>query len=418
MKTRCPHEIVVTCDSSSENYSAATWDPRTGTLLTTYKNAGALGQHSLQMLHDSYLIASSATKPFLHLWPLNSQTNSRLVVPGKVTALACTPNGAYIAAALSEKIYIWQSCSGQLLNSFARHYQAIGCLLFNKDGSCLASGAEDGLIFAWSLSQVANEKEAKPLSWFSHHSLPVKDLHFGQIGCFGRLYSVSLDRSARIYDVYTGQLLLSLVFDVPLESVCTDIMENELFVGSSTGTVMKCSLREACRGAEQHVALRDNDKIALYKAHEGKITALSVSVDCITLLTGSTDATVCLWDIASCQLILKLPQRGPVVTAFFGTAYDSFASSDFRPSLVVRPLQKVSEPGKSDALLEVCRRDQGDSWILDLDWQSGKHRSASAAETSSTEEELKAARGEIARLKQVNSEMYQYVVRNLLGEAP
>lgn len=419
---RCPHEVVVTSDSACDNWSAATWDPCTGSLLSTYKHASALGHHSLQLLSDSYLIASNVAKPSLHLWPLNSQTpvpNLRLSTPGKVTALACTPNGSFIAAAISEKIYIWQSCNGQLINSFARHYQAISCLVFNKDGSCLASGAEDGLIFVWSLSQVANEKEVKPLSSFSHHSLPVKDLYFGQVGAFGRLCSVSLDRSARIYDVHTGQLLLTLVLDVPLMTVCMDIMENELFVGSSTGLVIKCNLREPPRGIEHHVALNDNDKIVVYKGHESSITAISVSVDCITLLTGSADKMVHLWDIPSCQIILTLKHKAPIVSAFFATAYDSFTANNFTPRLQVRPLQRVSNEEKKHFVLEVCRNED-DSWLLEFDTPSDNSFAVDEPSNSENSDDhknqLDEALKEIKRLKKINADLYQYSVNNILED--
>ncbi|XP_003424231.1 WD repeat-containing protein 18 [Nasonia vitripennis] len=415
---RCPHEVVVTCDSSSENWSAATWDPCTGSMLSTYKHASALGHHSLQLLNDSYLIGSNATKPILHLWPLNSQTpvpNLRLSTPGRTTALACTPNGSYIVAAISEKIYVWQTCNGQLFNSFARHYQSITCLEFNKDGSCLASGAEDGLIFAWSLSQIASEKEAKPISSFSHHSLPVKDLYFGQVGSFGRLCSVSLDRSARIYDVYAGQLLLTLVFDVPLISVCMDIMENELFVGSSTGVVIKCNLRDPPRGIEHHVPLNGNDKITVYKGHEGSITALSVSVDCITLLSGSSDGMVHLWDIPSCQIILTLKHKAPIVSAFFATSFENFTANNLKPSLQVKPLQKVSDPGNKNTLIEIIRTNEDDSWILEFDSQVEASTTA-ASDSSANDYDFKRedALKEIQRLKKVNAEMYQYIAKNIL----
>ncbi|XP_011494224.1 PREDICTED: WD repeat-containing protein 18 [Ceratosolen solmsi marchali] len=412
---RCPHEVIVTCDSSNENWSAATWDPCTGSLSSTYKHAGTLGHHSLQLLKDSYLIASSATKPILHLWPLNSQTPiqfPRLATPGRVTALSCTPNGSYIAAAINEKIYIWQSCNGLLINSFARHYQTISCLIFNKDGSCLASGAEDGLIFVWLLSQLTNEKEVKSLSSFSHHSLPVKDLYFGKVGCFGRLCSVSLDRSARIYDIHAGLLLLTLIFDIPLVSVCMDIMENNLFVGSSTGLVMMCNLRHPPRGIEHHVSSKDNDKLKIFKGHESGITALSVSIDNITLLTGSLDGFVYLWDILSSQIILTLKHKAPIISAFFATAYDNFTTNNFKPSLQVRSLHKVSNAESKNNFLEVCKRDQDDSWLLDFDSQSS-NGNRSRTDSDDSKDQLNEALSEIERLKKINSDLYEYSVRNI-----
>jgi pre-rRNA-processing protein IPI3 len=412
---RCPYEVIVTCDSASENWSAAIWDPCTGSLLSTYKHASVLGHHSLQLLSDSYLIASNATKPVLHIWPLNSQTPiqyPRLSTPGRVTALSCSPNGSYIAAAISEKIYIWQSCNGLLINSFARHYQTISCLIFNKDGSCLASGGEDGLIFTWLLSQLANEKEVKPLSSFSHHSLPVKDLYFGQVGAFGRLCSVSLDRSARIYDIHAGLLLLTLVFDIPLISVCMDIMENNLFVGSSTGIVMKCNLRDPPRGIEYHVSEHDNGKLIVLKGHESGVTALSVSVDNSTLLTGSTDGMVHLWDISSCQIILTLKHKAPIISAFFATGYNNFTANSFNPSLQVRSLQKVSDVASKDNFLEICRKGEDESWLLDFNSQF-QNVNQSGTDSDDSKNKLKEALSKIQRLKKINSDLYEYSVKNI-----
>ncbi len=412
---RCPHEVIVTCDTSSENYSAALYDPHSGSQLKTYKHASALGHHSLQLLSDSYLIASHATRPCLHLWPLNSQTpvsNVKLSVPGRVTALSCTSNGFYIAAAIDENIFIWQTCSGLLVNNIRRHYQTINCLVFNSDGSCLASGGEDGLIFVWSLSQITNEKEGKPISEFTSHSLPIKDLYFGQVGSFGRLYSVSLDRTARVYDVYAQQLLLTLIFDFPLTTITADIMENSLFVGSSTGAIVKCNLREPPRGPEHHVSSHGNDKMVVFKGHEGSITSLSVSVDCITLLSGSIDSMVYLWDIPSCQIILTIKHKAPVISAFFATEYDNFGVKNIVPSLKVKSLQKVSTQTTSDFILEVCRKPD-DSWLLDFN-TSEKSQFSTSDNTSDHKNDYKEALEEIERLKKINSDLYEFSMKKII----
>lgn len=179
-------EVLVTSDSSGETWSAAVWDPLTGSLLSTYRNAAALGHHTLQIVGDTYLIAADVTKPRLYLWPLNSQSpvaNLRLTTPGKVSSLACTPSGSYAVAAVGEKIFVWQLTTGRLLGTVARHYQTVTCLKFSQDGSNFASGGEDGLVFVWSLTRVStNHEQASPTHGFSDHSLPVKDLHYGNFG--------------------------------------------------------------------------------------------------------------------------------------------------------------------------------------------------------------------------------------------
>ena len=418
--SRCPFELIITSDNSNDNCSAAVWDPSTGSLMHQYKHAGLLGYHSLQLLKDSYLLASSATKQNLIIWPLNSQMpmqNFRLGTPGLVTALACAPSGSFIAAAIkrsdTNKIYIWQTCNGQLLRTISRHYQSITCLIFNIDGSCLASGAEDGLIFVWDFSQVINEEEAKPLSTFSH-TLPVKDLHFGKIGPSGRLYSVSLDKSCRIYNVHTQETLLNLIFDVPLTVISTDIMENNIFVGSSNGKVFKCSLRTPPRGIDYHLTMNDKNEIISYKGHTDKITALSVSIDCKTLLTGSADEMVYLWDIESCQILLTIKHKAPIISAFFATAYKNFTVQNLEPSLKIKAFQTVPQQGGLNKIKK-CRKTYDNSWLLDFE-KEGKSNAISMNEDelADCKAKLDNALAEVEQLKKINAELYRYHAKNII----
>lgn len=414
---RCPLEIVVTSDSSSENWSAATWDPCTGSLLSSYKHATSLGNRTLQLLSDSYVIGADSTKPRLHIWPLNSQTpvsNVRLFTPGKVSALTATPNGHYIVVAVAEKLYVWQLCNGRLLNTFTRHYQVINCLTFNKEGSCFASGSEDGLIFVWSMSQILCEKEAKPMCSFSYHSLPVKDLYFGLVGAYARLYSVSLDRSMRIYDVNEGILLLTLTFDAPLTAICADAIENNVFVGTSTGQVMKCFMRDPPRGYEAHVDATDNEKVTNFKGHQGSIVALSVSVDCITLLSASTDGSVHLWDIPSGQVIRTLQHKSPITSAFFEKAYDNFSGANYKPNLTLQPLQKTLESSEKDTFVEVLWREHDDSWLTDANAIIGNV--SNAENTTDCKNKLLKACNDNERIKNVNTQLYQYAVKYIFDQ--
>lgn len=291
-KTMNPtREVIITSDVQGEGFNAAVWDPQTGTQLKTYKNAGTLGYRTLTIVRDSYLLAADSAKSRLHLWPLNSQTpvsDLRLTTAGKVNCTACTPCGSYLITAISEKLYVWQLCSGKLLATLATHYQAINCLSFNGDGSIFASGGEDGLVFVWFLSRAICQGGSQASHSLSDHTLPVKDLCFGKTSRSARLYTVSLDRTAKIYETVNGQLLVTLVFDAPLTTVALDMLESDLFVGASNGTVRKFCLRVPPRGMEHHVNVAGNvDQSDVFRGHEAAVTTLAISVDCKTLMSGN-----------------------------------------------------------------------------------------------------------------------------------
>ncbi|XP_020289435.1 WD repeat-containing protein 18 [Pseudomyrmex gracilis] len=412
-------EVILTSDALGENWSAAVWDPRNGSQLSVFKTTAALGHRTLHLLSDSYLLGADVAAPRIHIWPLNNPSplsNVRLITPGKINALTCTPSGSYIIAAVGEKIFIWQTCNGRLLANLSKHYQTVTCLATTKDGSLFASAGEDGLVFVWSLYSILNEEEHRAIHNFSNHSLPVRDLFFGYGGIRARLYTISLDRTTNIYELGTGALLLSLVFDVPLTAVTVNIRESELFVGSTTGDIFQCNLHEPPRGVEHHVKISSNgeNEDAVFRAHKSDVTALSVSVDCRTLLSASTDKSVHVWDIASRQVLRTIEHKGPVTAAFFAKGFENFRAFTLKPRLEVRSLQRTSDIDGRESLVEIISRGRNSTDILDfesyVESETGSQRSQ---KISNKEDDM---REEIDRLKKINTALYQYSVTRVINK--
>ncbi|XP_046824943.1 WD repeat-containing protein 18 [Vespa crabro] len=414
-------EVIITSDNVAENWSAAVWDPNTGSLLSTYKHATPIQNHTLQMLNDCYLLGADSTKPRLHIWPLNSQrplSNIRLTTPGKVSALTSTPDGSYIVAGISEKLYVWQVCNGRLLSIITRHYQTVTCLTFTKDSSMFVSGGEDGLIFVWSLFRVINEKEqATALYSFSNHTLPVKDLYVGHCAPRARLCSVSLDRTANIYDLNDGKLLVILVFDLPLTSISMNTKESELFVGCTNGLIFKFDLHEPPRGIEHHVKStgtnEEDDDSAVYRGHESTIVSLSVSSNCRNLLSASIDRKVHLWDVISRQILRTFGHKGQITSAFFAKRFNNFQIHDLKPSLKIQPLQRVLDNNGKENVIEIIRQGRDTSDILDFDSYVEKE-SLRTEINDHTSRKLETALEEIEKLKMINSTLYKYSVKCIL----
>jgi len=413
-------EVILTSDATGESWSAAVWDPRNGSLLSVYKNARALGHRSLQLLSDSYVLGADVTRPRIYIWPLNNSSplpNIRLITPGKVNALICTPNGSYIIASVDEKLFIWQTCNGKLLADLTRHYQTVGCLAITKDGSLFASAGEDGLVFVWSLYSALNDKRCSPVHTFSNHTLPVRDLHFGHGGARARLYTISLDRTANVYELGSGDLLVSLMFDAPLTAITVNIRESELFVGCTTGEIFQCNLHEPPREIKHDLSRsssNESEGCAVFQAHKSNVTALSVSVDCRTLLSGSTDSAVHVWDIASRQVLRTLEHKGPITAAFFTRGFDNFRASVLKPRLQVHNLQKTDDNDEESVVssIEVVSRGRNPKEILNFEsYANGSSDSRGSNDMSKKLEDLQK---EIKKLKKVNAAIYQYGVTHIL----
>lgn len=417
------HEVVLTSEASGESCSAALWDPSNGSLLSIYKNAGVLCHRTLQLLNDSYLLGADSTKPRIHVWPLNNSTpvrNLRLTTPGKVSALTSTPNGSYIICAVGEMLYIWQSCNGRLVATLTGHLQTITCLSTTKDGSLFASAGEDGLVFVWSLYNALNSKCCVSVHKFADHTLPVGDVHFGHGGTRARLYTASLDRTVNIYELGSGARLLSIVFDIPLTVIAVNIRDSELFVGCTTGDILRCNLHEPPRGLEQHVKTGPNEnaeKNNAFRAHKSYVTALSVSVDCLTLLSGATDGAVHIWDIASRHVLRTIEHKGSVTAAFFAPAFENFRATTLRPCVELRNLQQTANDS-NDGIVAVISRGRDSTEILNFDsYEPTSDIKEPLAREEMWAAKLKMMKAEIERLKKVNSNMYRYTLSSTLEKA-
>ncbi|XP_063989064.1 WD repeat-containing protein 18 [Diachasmimorpha longicaudata] len=406
-------EVLLTSDTSGESWSAAMWDPLTGSMLSQFRNASPLASNAMQLLNVSYLLAADATKPRIHIWPVNSQvplSNLRLTTPGKVSAMSCTSCGTYIAASVDEKVFIWQTSTGRLLRTLARHYQTVTCLKFSLDSSHLASGGQDGLVFVYSVARVINNyKEANPLHGFSDHTLAVKGIYFGAFGARCRVVTVSLDRTARIYDANSGVQLLTLVFDVPLTSVCLDKRECNMFVGCTNGHIRQFDLRNPPRGQEHHVPGDKEEKGNTFKGHTNGITNLSVSIDCVTLVSGGADGTVNIWNIPSRQIIRSIQHKGGITNVLLVPHHSNFDVNLLNPKVLVKPLQRIDNEGAND-ILAIVKHGEDDL----LNPQEFFEESGEGHGNGEMEKKLSESRAEIERLRKINSEMYKYAVRGVL----
>lgn len=427
-------EVLVTCDSNNTLWTCCVFDPHTGTSLMTYKGGGTAEQRSLSFIGNDYLAAVERTKPILHIWPLNSSQTvqgMRFILPGKASALALSKDGSYCVAGIEEKIYLWQIASGSLLTIINRHYQKITLLKFTPDGRYFVSAAEDGMVMVWSLATVAAHPEVElvtqttagqhdPVYIFSDHSLAITDLCISKTGMHGRLCTVSSDRTCKIYDLSSGEMLLNLVFDVPLSSITMDVLELNIFVGTMEGKIHQFSLTSPPRNRDFLVNAEKD--CPTFSSHTKAVTCLSVSLDGETLMSGSNDEQVILWHIRSKQPLRTIRHKGPVTNAFFTLNFPAIYKQDFSPSIVLHSLQRSLEKDADDVMeIDVLIRKKIDFWSLPtLDKSEMEH--IDSIPNKELEDEFKqkelVLREELDRMKKINANLYAISIEKALNSAP
>nr|XP_010600152.1 WD repeat-containing protein 18 [Loxodonta africana] len=331
-----PMEVAVCTDSAGQLWSCVVWELHSGANLLTYRG-GQAGPRGLALLNGEYLLAAQLGKNYISAWELHrkDQLQHKIMCPGPVTCLTTSPDGLYVLAGIEESIHLWEVSTGNLLVILSRHYQDVACLQFTGDGSHFISGGKDCLALAWSLYSVLHIDPSRipsPRQVWTHHTLPMTDLHWGFGGPLTRVATASLDHTVKLWELSSGELLLSVVFDVAIMAVALDLAEHHMFCGGSEGSIFQVDL---CTwpGQREKSFQPEQESGKVFRGHRNQVTCLSVSTDGSLLLSGSHDETVRLWDVQSKQCVRTVTLKGPVTNAFIMLAPVTMLSSDLRPSL-------------------------------------------------------------------------------------
>ncbi|XP_050436219.1 WD repeat-containing protein 18 [Adelges cooleyi] len=406
-------EVAFVSDGTT---GASVWDTANGTMLKTYRHTSSLGQNSLSLLGTDYLLAADKG-PLIHTWPINSQERThqvRMLCSGKINALAASPDGLYIAVAIAEKLQVWLACSGKLLTTVSRHFQPITIVKWSPDGSYLVTGGEDGLVCVWSLGKLVSTSQtlmpqvfrsgdqtdqSAPKFTFSDHSVRITGIYIGNTTRCERMFTSSVDKTCKIYDLSTGVMLLSVAFDAVLSSLTVDSVETAVYVGTTLGPIRSFDLTSPPRTRECY--LSDKESAVKFIGHSKAVTSLCVSVFGDLLVSSSTDSTVRTWHIASRQCLRTIQLKGPVVNMFLTLIPRQLTANELDPSVIVRSFKKNEEEEKESNTIEVyCNNDL---------YEDEEDEILTAKEDFTVREELDKVLG-------INARLYEFAVNNILKD--
>lgn len=321
-------------------------DAATGTAVTSWKGSGGVAAGSLS-LGPSWNAALSASRPVVCWWHWKREgVFLKTGTPTVATALALSPDGAFLVVGDgSGKGWIWATASGALLKSWDAHFRAVKSVVWSPDGSWVATGGADASVKVWTLPSIVGDgsgsgsgsSAVEPWRRWSDASLAVNGLAVGTGG--RRLYCVSADQTFKVYDVFGGLPLTSVLFPAPLEAVAVDLMGTKAYLGASNGRVYVCELFPSLPASGSlAVTPVGQAEPRGFKGHEGAITSLSVSVNGALVLSGSRDGTARLWDAATGQVLRMITSGGGIVSSV------AFVPADLGGASVGKGMKSVLPP--------------------------------------------------------------------------
>ncbi|XP_078443774.1 transducin/WD40 repeat-like superfamily protein isoform X2 [Wolffia australiana] len=303
--------------SSPVDGDVGCWDLQTGAEQMRYRSC-ASAPHGLASVAGRFLASSqvgnSSSGSILYWSWHKPQVEIKSFPVEPIVSLVSDPDGSFLlGGGSSGNIYIWEIGSGKLLRKWQGHYLAVSCLLF-LDNSLIASGSDDGCVRVWNLVSIFGERDNERMKdpflfSFQEHALRITDIVSGFGSSNSILISSSEDRTCKVWSLSKGKQIRLITFPCIINAIALDPGEDVFYAGGRDGKIYLAALNATCPSNGKF----DEYIITCLNEHSKAVTCLEITKDGLSLVSGSDDGTVRVWDIKSQRVIRVLKLRdGPV----------------------------------------------------------------------------------------------------------
>jgi len=231
---------------------------------------------------NSAALATSGADRRICLWNVTAEGRARNLsepLQAVIYTLAYSPDGRFLAAAgFADKVWVFDADQGKLLRELSAPGTDIRAISFSPDGTRMAAAGRAGLVRIWDAAS------GQPLSDVQVSSRRICALAYSPDGKL--LAAAGQQRIVRLLDSSSGKPLADLP-ERPGEVMTLCFCGPDTLASAGSGNVIHlwnvASRRERCQ----------------LIGHTGSITTLVFHRSAETLISGSYDTTVRLWDVKS-----------------------------------------------------------------------------------------------------------------------
>jgi len=237
-----------------------------------------------------------------HIPPMANMLFACIGHSSRVTALAWSPNGKWIASASYDRtVQLWDTTNGKQLLTYKEHRNRVNALGWSPDNMRLASASDDGTVRIW------NPTTGTTLFTYQGHSGPVNALSWSPFlstysgGLPSHIASAGADKTVHVWDATTGivQYIFRNHSDALHAVAWSPDRKHIASAGEDRNVLLWYPVKEPPKksffNTLTSILSTQRDVLPL-RGHEGRVNSIAWSSDSRYIASASSDQRILIHD--------------------------------------------------------------------------------------------------------------------------